>query len=157
MDLTRKSDKSNSAKILNFAINDENTKLLKNFKEKINDDTNIYANTDEQNLSNNNDKFQKIKNDIITIRNNYKSLESTYMNEQSNKFFFTNDNNYGSKKNNNYEPENKYTNYRNAEYVHTNYKTVTNFPQEDNFSEVIDDPVLLEGKVEDQNKLKIKV
>lgn len=124
-------------------------------KEKINDNSNILTNTDE--LSNNNEKFQDIKNDIITIRNSYKYLESTYMNQLPNKFFFTNDNNYNSNKKNYDDSENKYKNYRNAQYVHTDYKTVSNFQQEDNFGEVFDDPVLLEGKVEDQNKLKIKV
>ena len=89
------------------------------------------------------------------INNNFIPL-SSYDNSYHRSQYFSNSNDYFIKRKNE-DLEKKYASYRKPEYFHTDYKTVSKFPAEENSNEIFDDPIFLEGKMEDQNKLKVKV
>lgn len=102
---------------------------------------------------------------LNTINNNENNHNYSPMSSFSNSLYhhsqyFSTDNNFNNEfslKRKNEELQKKYATYRKPEYVHTNYRTVSDFPSDDNLNEVFDDPVFLEGKLEDQNKIKVKV
>ena len=147
-----------STEFSNFPPIDEKNKLYENFNQ--NQNTQPTPNL----ISNHNEYYKKYINEDLSrnsINNNDNFIQSTsYDNPYHNSQYFGNDNNSNNysilKKNESLQK--KYETYRNPEYIHTNYKTVSNFPADENLDyEEFDDPIFLEGKLEDQNKLKVKV
>lgn len=138
---------------------DEKKKLFDNFNQGIN--TNLNPNLNENNDLN---KIMSPINSNLNNMNNKNNYNnnliplSAYDNSYHRSQYFSNSNDYYIKMKNE-DLEKKYATYRKPEYVHSNYKTVSKFPAEEdeNSNEVFDDPVFLEGKLEDQNKLKVKV
>lgn len=124
---------------------DEKTKLFENFNQGVNSPLipdPIYS-SNQNYMTNNN------------INTNFIPL-SSYDNSYHRSQYFSNSNDYSIRRKNE-DLEKKYASYKKPEYVHTNYKTVSSLSNDDNLNEVFDDPVFLEGKLEDQNKLKVKV
>ena len=156
--------KTEALEITEVPIVDENKKLLVNFNQRIkselipNSITTANQNFNSNNNINNLNRNMNENNRIINnnnIDNNFIPL-SAYDNTYHRSQYFGNSNDY-SLKGKNEDLEKKYASYRDPEYIHLNYKTVSNFPSEENSNEVFDDPMFLEGKLEDQNRLKVKV
>ncbi len=145
MDIPFPYEKSNLLQNFNNGINqnlNEINKFYNNYPNKYN-----YGNFPSQdkdiNFGYNNVDNNQIQNYEY---NNGKSHQNQY---------FGNDNNLNLIKKNNEELFKKYASYRNPEYFNIKYKSVPNLPFDDVLKDAYyDDPVFLEGKLEDQTKLR---
>ena len=156
--------------VMEAPIVNEKRKLFDNFNQRINSEliqNPIYIPNQNNNLNNNSKNFNNNLNRFTDSNSNINNIENKNINNnfiqlrnydnsyhRSQYFSNSNDNLINRK---NQDLEQKYASYRKPEYFHTNYKTISKFPSDDNLNEVFDDPVFLEGKLEDQNRLKYKV
>lgn len=143
-------DSNNTKATEKLSVNflDEKDKLIKDFS--IDNKEKNYNNPSRNSLINDNKIIAPIEQRDNTFRNDYTLISNN--NIGNNNLFSA-----STFTINNEDIEKKFSGYRSPEYVHVNYKSVSGQENEDNFYDNNEDPIFLEAKMENQNRLKVKV